>query len=157
MAQTASLQIDRLTVTGFGCFAEEHSWDFGRMTTITGHNFQGKSTIADAIAYALTGAPFFGGRQDLHDPEVPEHWKSPVQDLNVPPLSPADWSDRSLKLPPFPPQPAIPEYSPTPLLLPLWFLSHPRYNGRLQTTTSIHHILHHKSPVSAPVSHQDRK
>ena len=62
MAQTASLQIDRLTVTGFGCFAEEHSWDFGRMTTITGHNFQGKSTIADAIAYALTGAPFFGGR-----------------------------------------------------------------------------------------------
>ena len=32
------------------------------MTTITGHNFQGKSTIADAIAYALTGAPFFGGR-----------------------------------------------------------------------------------------------
>ena len=52
MAQTASLQIDRLTVTGFGCFAEEHSWDFGRMTMITGHNFQGKSTIADAIAYA---------------------------------------------------------------------------------------------------------
>lgn len=62
MAQTASLQIERLTVTGFGCFAEEHSWDFGRMTTITGHNFQGKSTIADAIAYALTGAPIFGGR-----------------------------------------------------------------------------------------------
>ena len=62
MAQITSLQIMQLTVTGFGCFADEHTWTFGRMTTITGHNYQGKSTIADAIAYALTGAPFFGGR-----------------------------------------------------------------------------------------------
>ena len=62
MAQITSLQIEHLTVTGFGCFAGEHTWTFGRMTTITGHNYQGKSTIADAVAYALTGAPFFGGR-----------------------------------------------------------------------------------------------
>ena len=62
MAQITSLQIMQLTVTGFGCFADEHTWTFGRMTTITGHNYQGKSTIADAIAYALTGAPVFGGR-----------------------------------------------------------------------------------------------
>lgn len=62
MAQVTSLQIMHLTVTGFGCFADEHTWTFGRMTTITGHNYQGKSTIADAVAYALTGAPFFGGR-----------------------------------------------------------------------------------------------
>ena len=62
MAQITSLQIMQLTVTGFGCFADEHTWTFGRMTTITGHNYQGKSTIADVIAYALTGAPFFGGR-----------------------------------------------------------------------------------------------
>ena len=62
MAQITSLQIMQLTVTGFGCFAGEHTWTFGRMTTVTGHNYQGKSTIADAIAYALTGAPFFGGR-----------------------------------------------------------------------------------------------
>ena len=62
MAQITSLQIMQLTVTGFGCFADEHTWTFGRMTTVTGHNYQGKSTIADAIAYALTGAPFFGGR-----------------------------------------------------------------------------------------------
>lgn len=62
MAQITSLQIEQLTVTGFGCFADEHTWTFGRMTTITGHNYQGKSTIADVIAYALTGAPFFGGR-----------------------------------------------------------------------------------------------
>lgn len=62
MAQITSLQIEQLTVTGFGCFADEHTWTFGRMTTVTGHNYQGKSTIADAIAYALTGVPFFGGR-----------------------------------------------------------------------------------------------
>ena len=62
MAQITSLQIEHLTVTGFGCFADERSWTFGRMTTVTGHNYQGKSTIADAVAYALTGAPFFGGR-----------------------------------------------------------------------------------------------
>ena len=62
MAQVSSLQIERLTVCGFGCFADEHSWTFGRRTAVTGHNYQGKSTIADAIAYALTGAPYFGGR-----------------------------------------------------------------------------------------------
>ena len=62
MAQVTSLQIVQLTVTGFSCFADERKWTFGRMTTVTGHNYQGKSTIADAIAYALTGAPFFGGR-----------------------------------------------------------------------------------------------
>lgn len=62
MVQITSLQIMQLTVTGFGCFADEHTWTFGRMTTITGHNYQGKSTIADAVAYALTGAPVFGGR-----------------------------------------------------------------------------------------------
>ena len=62
MAQIASLQIVQLTVTGFSCFADEHSWTFGRRTAVTGHNYQGKSTVADAIAYALTGAPYFGGR-----------------------------------------------------------------------------------------------
>ena len=62
MAQIASLQIEQLAVTGFGCFADEHSWTFGRRTAVTGHNYQGKSTVADAIAYALTGAPYFGGR-----------------------------------------------------------------------------------------------
>ena len=73
MAQITSLQIVQLTVTGFGCFADEHTWTFGRMTTVTGHNYQGKSTIADAIAYALTGAPFFGGRDldHLHHADAP--------------------------------------------------------------------------------------
>ncbi|MCU6790346.1 chromosome segregation protein [uncultured Butyricicoccus sp.] len=62
MAQITSLQIVQLTVTGFSCFADEHTWTFGHRTAVTGHNYQGKSTVADAIAYALTGAPYFGGR-----------------------------------------------------------------------------------------------
>lgn len=66
MAQFSALQIETLKVTGFGRFAAEQEWSFGPMTTVTGHNAQGKSTIADAIAYALTGAPFFGGRDLDH-------------------------------------------------------------------------------------------
>ena len=42
MAQITSLQIEQLTVTGFSCFADERRWTFGRMTTVTGHNYQGK-------------------------------------------------------------------------------------------------------------------
>ena len=73
MAQITSLQIETLKVTGFGRFAAEQEWAFGPMTTVTGHNAQGKSTIADAIAYALTGAPFFGGRDldHLHHTDAP--------------------------------------------------------------------------------------
>lgn len=66
MAQFSALQIETLKVTGFGRFAAEQEWSFGPMTIVTGHNAQGKSTIADAIAYALTGAPFFGGRDLDH-------------------------------------------------------------------------------------------
>lgn len=62
MSQYAFLQIEQLTATGFGAFAQERCWDFGKTTTVTGHNYQGKSTIADAIAYAITGSSYFGGR-----------------------------------------------------------------------------------------------
>lgn len=61
-----TLVIERLTVAGFGPFVDEHSWEFGMTTTVTGHNYQGKSTIADAIAFALTGASYFGGRDLDH-------------------------------------------------------------------------------------------
>ena len=73
MSQITSLRIDRLTVSGFGCFEEEQSWDFGSLTTIAGHNRQGKSTIADALAFGLTGAPYFGGNNldRLHSTELP--------------------------------------------------------------------------------------
>lgn len=55
------LRIDALTVRGFKGFGEEHSFTFGPMTVITGHNGEGKSSIADAIAFAIAGVPFSGG------------------------------------------------------------------------------------------------
>ena len=53
-------EISSLKVSGFKCFAEERSFSFGPMNAIFGHNAQGKSTIADAISYAITGVSFFG-------------------------------------------------------------------------------------------------
>lgn len=52
-------EISSLKVSGFKCFAEERSFSFGPMNAIFGHNAQGKSTIADAISYAITGVSFF--------------------------------------------------------------------------------------------------
>ena len=48
-------EISSLKVSGFKCFAEERSFSFGPMNAIFGHNAQGKSSIADAISYAITG------------------------------------------------------------------------------------------------------
>lgn len=55
-----------LTVRGFKGFAEETTFSFGDMNTITGHNGQGKSSIADAIAFAITGVSFYGGARLDH-------------------------------------------------------------------------------------------
>lgn len=54
--------ITQLSLCDFRGFSGEKSWALGPLTKITGHNYQGKSSIADAIAFALTGAPYFGGR-----------------------------------------------------------------------------------------------
>lgn len=63
MNAVQTLMIERLTVSGFRHFAQQQSWQFGGVTAVTGHNYQGKSTLADAIAFVLTGAPYFGGRE----------------------------------------------------------------------------------------------
>lgn len=55
-----------LTVKGFKGFSEEMAFTFGDMNTITGHNGQGKSSIADAIAFAITGVSFYGGSRLDH-------------------------------------------------------------------------------------------
>lgn len=60
------LRVLSLTVSGFKGFAQEQSFTFGDMTTITGHNGQGKSSIADAIAFAITGVSFYGGTKLDH-------------------------------------------------------------------------------------------
>ena len=56
-------EISSLKVSGFKCFAEERSFSFGPMNAIFGHNAQGKSTIADAISYAITGVSFCGSNR----------------------------------------------------------------------------------------------
>lgn len=55
-----------LTVKGFKGFSEEMAFTFGDMNTITGHNGQGKSSIADTIAFAITGVPYYGGTKLDH-------------------------------------------------------------------------------------------
>ncbi len=71
-----SFAITQLSLCGFRGFATEHSWTLGQLTKITGHNYQGKSSIADAIAFALTGAPYFGGRDldRLHNNDTSMMW-----------------------------------------------------------------------------------
>jgi DNA repair exonuclease SbcCD ATPase subunit len=60
MEHIKSFRIDSLTVEGFKNFAERNTFDFGGVNYITGHNGLGKTTIADAIAYAIAGVPFSG-------------------------------------------------------------------------------------------------
>jgi DNA repair exonuclease SbcCD ATPase subunit len=65
MEKVCAFTIAKLRVCGFKCFAEPAEFAFGDLSAITGGNGQGKSSIADAIAYALTGTPYFGeGRLD---------------------------------------------------------------------------------------------
>ncbi len=61
-----SFRVLSLSVKGFKGFAEETAFTFGEMNTITGHNGQGKTSIADAIAFAITGVPFYGGTKLDH-------------------------------------------------------------------------------------------
>ena len=72
MEQLTAFRITALTMEGFKCFAQPIKFETGNLTSITGHNAQGKSSIADAIAFAITGVPFFGGtRIDrlYHEPD----------------------------------------------------------------------------------------
>lgn len=61
-----SFSVRSLTVKGFKGFADETTFSFGDMNTITGHNGQGKTSIADAIAFAVTVVPFYGGAKLDH-------------------------------------------------------------------------------------------
>ncbi len=62
MKKMNGFTITRLTLAGFKCFENPVSFDFGDMTFITASNGQGKSSIADAIAFAFVGTPFFGDK-----------------------------------------------------------------------------------------------
>ena len=62
MKRISSFQITGMTISGFKCYEEPAHLTFGDPTVITGGNGRGKSSIADAIAFAVTGLPFFGER-----------------------------------------------------------------------------------------------
>lgn len=62
MQKINGFTITRLTLTGFKCFDDTVEFDFGDMTFITASNGQDKSSIADAIAFAFVGVPFFGDK-----------------------------------------------------------------------------------------------
>jgi DNA repair exonuclease SbcCD ATPase subunit len=60
MEKIKSFKIRSLTAEGFKSFSEPRSFTFGDVSHITGRNGLGKTTVADAIAYAIMGVPFFG-------------------------------------------------------------------------------------------------
>ena len=62
MKKINGFTITGMTLTGFKCFEDTVSFDFGDTTFITSSNGQGKSSIADAIAFAFVGTPFFGDK-----------------------------------------------------------------------------------------------
>ncbi len=62
MKKINGFTITKLTLTGFKCYKNTTSFDFGDTTFITASNGQGKSSIADAIAFAFVGTPFFGDK-----------------------------------------------------------------------------------------------
>lgn len=74
MEKIQSFQITGMTIAGFKSYEEPTSLVFGNPTVITGGNGRGKTSIADAIAFAVTGLPFFGERgiDRLHNEIQPD-------------------------------------------------------------------------------------
>ncbi len=74
MEKIQSFQITGMTIAGFKPFAQPTDLAFGSPTVITGGNGRGKTSIADAIAFAVTGLPFFGERgiDRLHNETQPD-------------------------------------------------------------------------------------
>jgi len=67
-------QIIGMTISGFKSYEGPTELTFGDPTVITGGNGRGKTSIADAIAFAVTGLPFFGERgiDRLHNESNPD-------------------------------------------------------------------------------------
>ena len=74
MEKIQSFQITGMTIAGFKSYGEPTNLVFGNPTVITGGNGRGKTSIADAIAFAVTGLPFFGERgiDRLHNETQPD-------------------------------------------------------------------------------------
>ena len=61
MKKITGFQITRMSASGFKCFQEEQTFDFGSVSFITGANHAGKTSVVDAIAFAVTGQDRYGG------------------------------------------------------------------------------------------------
>lgn len=74
MQKIKSFQITGMTISGFKSYQEPTELVFGNPTAITGGNGRGKTSVADAIAFAVTGLPFFGERgiDRLHNEVNPD-------------------------------------------------------------------------------------
>ena len=74
MEKIKGFQISSMTVSGFKCYEAPMKITFGNPTVVTGGNGRGKSSLADAIAFAVTGLPFFGERgiDRLHNETNPD-------------------------------------------------------------------------------------
>ena len=74
MKKIEQFQITGMTISGFKSYQVPTVLNFGPQTVITGGNGKGKTSIADAIAFAVTGQPFFGERgiDKLHNEVQPE-------------------------------------------------------------------------------------
>ena len=74
MDKISGFQITGMRLAGFKSFSEPTELTFGNPTVITGGNRRGKTSIADAIAYVVTGLPFFAERNidRLHSETDPE-------------------------------------------------------------------------------------
>lgn len=74
MEKIKGFQITSMTVSGFKCYEAPMEITFGNPTVVTGGNGRGKSSLADAIAFAVTGLPFFGERgiDRLHNETNPD-------------------------------------------------------------------------------------
>ena len=74
MKKIEQFQITSMNISGFKSYDEPIEFVFGNPTVITGGNGRGKTSIADAIAFAVTGLPFFGERgiDRLHNESNPD-------------------------------------------------------------------------------------
>lgn len=74
MDKLSGFQITGMSLSGFKSYLNPTELALGNPTVITGGNGKGKSSIADAIAFAVTGLPFFGERgiDQLHSDDAPE-------------------------------------------------------------------------------------
>lgn len=85
MDKITEFRITDIRMAGFKSFDMPVEFSFGDPTVITGGNGRGKSSIADAIAFAVTGQPFFGERKidKLHSEMQPNDLSVDIRFIDV--------------------------------------------------------------------------